>query len=78
MPKYERGDYIKVEFPDETTGTGEWMWVRVHHCDDKNRLVFGTLDNEPVNDYNSSIELGSEVVVAYGQIRDHKQNREGP
>jgi hypothetical protein len=34
VPKYEAGDYIKVEFLDETTGVGEWMWVRVHSCDD--------------------------------------------
>jgi hypothetical protein len=27
-----------------------WMWMRVHHCDDEKQLVFGTLDNEPVND----------------------------
>jgi uncharacterized repeat protein (TIGR03803 family) len=26
---YEPGDYVKVEFPDETTGIGEWMWVRI-------------------------------------------------
>ena len=25
MPTYEIGDYVKVEFPDETTGAGEWM-----------------------------------------------------
>jgi hypothetical protein len=48
---YERGDYVKVEFPDETTGIGEWMWVRVTDCDDEKKLVFGMLDNEPVNDY---------------------------
>ena len=29
VPTYERGDYVKVEFPDEATGIGEWMWVRV-------------------------------------------------
>jgi hypothetical protein len=46
MPAYERGDYVKVEFPDETTGIGEWMWVRAHHCDDEKQLVFGVLDNE--------------------------------
>jgi hypothetical protein len=28
---------------------GEWLWVRVHHRDDDKQLVFGTLDNEPVN-----------------------------
>ncbi|MGA9156211.1 MAG: hypothetical protein WB249_05425 [Candidatus Sulfotelmatobacter sp.] len=76
MPTYERGDYVKVEFPDEATGVGEWMWVRVHHCDDEKRLVFGTLDNQPVNDYDGSIELGSELAVAYSQIREHKKPTE--
>ncbi len=51
MPTYARGDYVKVEFQDETNVIGEWMWVRVDHCDDEKQLVFGTLDNEPVNDY---------------------------
>jgi len=45
-PTYERGDYVKVEFPDEATGIGEWMWVRVNHCDEKKQLVFGVLDNQ--------------------------------
>lgn len=45
--KYKRGDYIKVEFLDEATGVGEWMWVRVDHCNDNDQLVFGILDNGP-------------------------------
>ncbi len=69
---YEPGDYVKVEFPDETTGIAEWMWVRVHHCDDEKKLVFGTLDNEPVNDYGVKLKLGSELAVAYSQIREHR------
>jgi hypothetical protein len=76
MPAYERGDYVKVEFQDETTVIGEWMWVRVHHCDDAKQLVFGTLDNEPVNDYEGKIGLGSELAVSYSQIRDHKKASE--
>ena len=40
---YERGDYIKVEFPGEAGMPGEWLWVRVHHRDDDKQLVFGTL-----------------------------------
>jgi hypothetical protein len=76
MPNYERGDYVKVEFPDEATGVGEWMWVRVHHCDDEKKLVFGTLDNEPVKDYEGKIELGSELAVSYSQIREHKKPTE--
>ena len=37
MPTYQRGDFVKVEFADETTGIGEWMWVRVQRCDDAPR-----------------------------------------
>jgi hypothetical protein len=76
MPTYERGDYVKVEFPGEGGMPSEWMWVRVRHCDDSKKLVFGTLDNEPVNDYGDKIELGSEIAVAYSQIREHKKPTE--
>ena len=55
MPKYEKGDYIKVEFSDEATGVAEWMWVRVQSCDDAKQVVFGTLDNAPVNDASGTI-----------------------
>jgi hypothetical protein len=76
MPTYERGDYIQVEFQDETTVIGEWMWVRVRHCDDEKQLVFGTLDNEPLDDYEGKIDLGSELAVSYSQIREHKKATE--
>ena len=76
MPTYERGDYVKVEFQDETTCIGEWMWVRVDHCDDEKRLVFGTLDNEPLNDYAGKAKLGSQLAVSYAQIREHTKATE--
>lgn len=72
MRSYFPGDYVKVEFPDETTGIGEWMWVRVERCDEKERMVFGTLDNAPLNDYAGTVKLGSELAVSYDQIREHK------
>jgi hypothetical protein len=72
MPSYAPGDYVKVEFPDEVTGIGEWMWVRVENCDDEKQLVFGRLDNEPLNDYAGKLMLGSQLAVSYAQIRDHK------
>jgi hypothetical protein len=72
---YEPGDYIKVEFAGDTGIPGEWMWVRVLRCDDSKQLVFGTLDNEPVNDYDGKVELGSELVVSYAQIREHRKAR---
>ncbi|MGA8152429.1 MAG: hypothetical protein WB952_15860 [Terriglobales bacterium] len=75
-PTYERGDYVKVEFPDEATGIGEWMWVRVSHCDEQKQLVFGTLDNEPLHDYGDQIRLGSELAVSFSQIREHRKRTE--
>lgn len=73
MPTYERGDYVKVEFADDATGVGEWMWVRVRSCDDTKRLVFGALDNVPVNDYGSKLRRGSELAISFDQIREHRK-----
>jgi hypothetical protein len=74
MPTYNDGDYVKVEFSDEATGVAEWMWLRVESCDDRKRLVFGTLDNEPLNGYRGKVSLGSRLAVAYAQIREHKKS----
>jgi len=74
MPTYDPGDYVKVEFPDETTGIGEWLWVIVRSCDDKKRLVFGTLDNEPLNDYAGKVKLGSELAISYDRIKEHRRS----
>jgi uncharacterized protein YegJ (DUF2314 family) len=74
MSKYQSGDYVKVEFPDEVTGVGEWMWVRVDHADDEQRLVFGVLDNEPLNNYSGKIKLGSQLAISYDRILDHKSS----
>ena len=70
---YERGDFVKVEFADETAGLGEWMWVRVDHCDDETRMVYGELDNEPLNEYRKRVKVGSALAISYGQIRDHRK-----
>jgi hypothetical protein len=75
-PTYAPGDYVKVEFPDKTTGIGEWMWVRVSRCDEKKQVVFGRLDSEPLNDYDGQIGLGSELAVSFSQIREHRKPTE--
>lgn len=76
MPKYEPGDYVKVEFPDEVTGIGEWMWVRVEVCDDRKKVVMGRLDNVPLNDYGGKVELGSQLIVSFAKIREHRKPTE--
>lgn len=75
-PTYEPGDFVKVEFAGEAGMPGEWMWVRVSRCDVEKKIVFGTLDSEPLNDYRGEVALGSELAVSYSQIREHKKPTE--
>ena len=72
MATYVAGDYVKVELTDEAAGGSEWLWMRVERCDDKNRLVFGRLDNEPVV-FGKELKLGQELAVSFDNIRDHKR-----
>jgi hypothetical protein len=73
MDRYDYGDYIKVEFESaEQYLPGEWMWVRVHHCDEERQLVFGALDNEPIAN-SEDLRLGNELAISYGKVREHKR-----
>lgn len=67
---------MKVEFPDKTTGIGEFMWVRVEICDNERKRIIGRLDNQPLNDYQGRLDLGSQVVVDYANIREHRKPTE--
>jgi uncharacterized protein YegJ (DUF2314 family) len=69
---FERGDYVKVEFKDETSRENEWMWVRVERSDDAERVLFGTLDNEPV--VMTELRLGMELAVSYDNVREHMKS----
>jgi hypothetical protein len=74
VPKYDEGDFIKVELLDEATGSAKLMWVLVHHCNDALQVVFGTVD-APALDVSGERKLGTEVAVLFSQIREHKQYR---
>jgi hypothetical protein len=69
---YQPGDYVKVEFKEDSTGESEWMWVRIDHAEDSERIVFGQLDNEPV--VNKGLRRGMELAVSYDNIREHKKS----
>ena len=69
MGPYAAGDYVKVEFRDERSGQSEWMWVKVRDSDDRERLVFGTLDSEPI--VNMDLRLGMELAVKYENVKEH-------
>lgn len=72
MGMYKSGDHVKIEVKDEQFGIGEWMWLLVEDSDDDRRLVFGHLDNEPIN--NPDMRLGQQLAVSYDRIRDHQRS----
>ena len=67
---FAKGDYLKVEFNDERSGESEWMWVIVDRDEPTSRIVFGTLDSEPIA--MTDLRLGQELAVSYDNIRDHR------
>jgi hypothetical protein len=73
QPNYEPGDHIKVEFEDENGMPGEWMWVIVQNRDDKKQLVYGTLDNEPLNDCGGKLKLGTQLAISYKRVREYRK-----
>jgi len=76
MPTCKAVNYMKTEFPDESTGIGELRWLRVSRCDDQKQLVFGALDSELLHDYGGQLRVGSELVVSFSQIREHRKPTE--
>lgn len=73
MGQYKKGDYVKIEVPDERFGgISEWMWMLVDHSDDERRLVFGCLDNEPIS--TPDMKLGQELAVSYDRVRQHRSS----
>jgi hypothetical protein len=67
---------VKVEFEGGGGMPGEWMWMIVQGRDDKKRLVYGVLDNEPLSDYSGKVKLGSQLAVSFDKIREHKRASE--
>jgi len=74
MPsRYKAGDFVQVEVVDEATEESELLWVKVSDSDDQRRLVFGTLDSEPI--VQTNMRQGMELAVNYDNIRDHRTAR---
>jgi uncharacterized protein YegJ (DUF2314 family) len=69
MVGYTAGDLVKVELRNKSTGEPEPMWVKVSRVDDKLRLIFGVLDNEPLA--NPDLRLGMEIAVSYDVILEN-------
>ena len=70
MGRYSKGEHVKIEVVNERSGEREWMWLLVDRSDDNARLVFGTLDSEPIA--ITDMRLGQELAVSYDNVRDHR------
>ena len=66
---FSPGDYVKVEFKDDAGVDSEWMWVHVESVDDTHRIVFGTLDSEPI--VVTGLHIGMRLAISFDNIREH-------
>lgn len=72
MSAYNRGDYVKVDFQDEDSGVGEWIWMRVSRCETRLRHA-----REPAAQrLRRPGRSGSELAVSFVQIREHMKPTE--
>jgi uncharacterized protein YegJ (DUF2314 family) len=76
VAKFQKGDFVKVEFPDKASGVSEWMWVRVEGCDYDKGIIFGVLDNAPVNQSGNRVELGTKLAISFSKILEHRKSSE--
>ena len=74
MPKYQKGDYLRVELLSGVAGSSMSIWMYVDHCDDRHAIVFGTIDTEPSEWLGNSLRSGTKVAVEYRQVREHRQS----
>ena len=71
MGRYSHGDHVKIDVLEDRSQTHEWMWLLVDWSDDTNRVVFGTLDSQPI--INTDMHLGQELAVSYDNVREHRK-----
>ncbi len=71
MGRYQSGDDVKFEVADEQSGESEWLWLSVERSDDESRMVFGTLDSQPV--VMTDMRLGQALAISYDKVRDHRR-----
>ena len=50
------------------------MWCIVRSRDDKKRIVYAVLDNQPTGDYQGKLKLGSELAISYDRVREHRRS----
>ena len=74
IPKYKKGNYLRMELLSEVVGSSMSIWMYVDHCDDKHAIVFGTIDTEPSDWWGNSLRTGTKVAVEYHQVREHRQS----
>lgn len=71
MSRYQKGDHVKFEVHHDQSRESEWLWLLVDESDDKERVVFGRVDSQPI--VSTSLRLGQEIAVSYENVRDHRR-----
>jgi hypothetical protein len=73
-PRYQQGDYLRIELLSGVVSSSMSIWMYVDHCDDKHAIVFGTIDTEPCEWLGHPLSRGAKLAVSYRQVREHRQS----
>jgi hypothetical protein len=71
-PRYQKGDYLRVELLSGVADSSVSIWLYVDHCDDRHAIVFGTIDSEPSEWLGNTLRSGAKLAVSYRVVREHR------
>jgi hypothetical protein len=73
VPEYSHGEYVRIEVFGVPRPISVWM--RVEYCDEKNRVVYGTVDDERSQRFGRTLRSGAKLAATYLQVRERRAPR---
>lgn len=70
VSKYHTGDVLRVEFGSDAVQLRGPLLLRVERCDERHRIVFGTITSAPLG-FGKALSDGAKLAVAYHLVCDN-------
>jgi len=67
---YRPGDLLLVRLSSETAKQPASVWIRVEHCDDQHRIVFGTVDGDSPG-LGKALNCGAKLAAGYHLVHEN-------
>ncbi len=73
VPRCMPGDYVRIQLGSESVHSEGSIWMRVERCDDKHKIVYGTIEDEPLQPIDNVFRAGSRLGASYRRIRESRR-----